>query len=156
MTWDNTFNATIVRQVQLIFDAELAVLNRLNDRQDRVSFLLALRGSTDIETLSMPRNRDGFAEIVYRTGEVLAVDALSTYSDKIFCSVMKAEGYEAYLGSPIKIGGSTVAILEVIRRNPHRWSAEEKTMLAEFAGEIRSALEVGILQSPKGGRTLHS
>ncbi len=156
MTWDNTFNARIVRRVQLVFDAELAVLNRLNDRRDRVSFLLALRGTNDIETLSMPRNRNGFAEIVFRTGELLAVDALSSYSDAIFCSVMKAEGYEAYLGAPIKIGGLTVAILEVIRREPHRWRADEKTMLADFASEIRSSLELSFLQPPKGGTRLHS
>jgi PAS domain S-box-containing protein len=78
---------------------------------------------------------------VAREGRPLAISELQDDPRAEFKDVAHRHGYRSYMGVPLRRGAETLGTLEVVTKEPRRFSPEEQELMAAFAAQAAVALE---------------
>jgi GAF domain-containing protein len=129
--------------VRRTFDVDLASLSRVDVKDGHFSHLVSTARQEQIDEFASPYLPTTCCATVVRQKEPLLINAASQTKTGPQCPMMKAEGYEAYLGVPIWLNGAVVGALEVVARTPMNWGQAEIDRLSKFGKHVQDRLQAG-------------
>ncbi len=93
-----------------------------------------------VEAVQTWREGYGVTGEVWRTGVAQFLDD-ATLSDAMDTTVRDHERIRAFASIPLVASGTVVGVLNILRREPHAFSDDERSMLQTFGGQMGVALE---------------
>ena len=130
----------VMVQIRKDFGVDILAITRDDlDPENLCHYVLSPYSDT-LEEIQTPANDDIFSSVVMTTEAPFAVPELSRLEPSEICPLMKAEGYEAYLGVPLSIDGVVIGALSVMSRYPRTWTAADQTRLSSYGRIVETLL----------------
>lgn len=144
----------VMLRLKLEFMVDVVAFSRVGDPPDRFRHVMLTHHSSDIEVFDMPREMPSFCGIVLETGRPFAVGCLPEYCGGDDCPLMRAEGYNAYLGVPVMGSHGPVAALQLMAHEARDWSDRDIAVLERYSRTVGSLFHAGIPIRPVQRQTM--
>lgn len=127
--------------VQGEYRADAVAISRTDLFPDQFKHVVFSDHSSDVEQFTTPRGPYTCCLAVVETGKPLMIPSGSRDALPFDCPMMRAEGFKAYLGVPLVVGGRVIGALEVMARQERAWSASDVARLQDFARIAQSLVD---------------
>lgn len=142
----------LMLRLSLDYLADIVSLSRIGNPPDRFRHVMLSHYSTSLETFDMPRDLPSFCSIVLETGKPFVMPSLSRHCGIEDCPLMRAEGFDSYIGAPVMGPGGPIAALQLMAHESRDWTVQDITKLESYARAVPPLLHTPAVISTQARR----
>lgn len=126
-------NSLLLQQIKRDYDVDIVIASVKDASNGICNHHMLSQHSSEIEVIEGLAAIDTCTGKVIHNGDDFELQSISTTPIDVRCTLMKAEKLEAFLGSPLFVGGQCVGAVSIMSKNPRIWNDEDRNKLKEFA-----------------------